>query len=273
MHRWSEDPNIVGGRDIVGGGACLALNIATGNIAILTNYCELAASEKFIIGKKSRGDIVRDFVTSDFYLRHPDLTKDTSASKHLTELRDHIKDYNPSNVIYGNIHSLEFYQFDYLSQQVDRLPHNVFIGMSNSGKQYPYAKVTRGLKFLIDHHSSVDRADDSLQIVKKPDIPSVSDADKMNSNNDNLFEVYLNKTTSSTKQTKEVDLDNKFEVFEELITDSMLMDESDMDSSIFVKPYMSKDHGIICGTISTTFIIAHSNGLDLPSLDVREVFY
>ncbi len=41
LHRWEEDTNIVGGRDMIGYGSCLAVNTLTGNIAILTNYSEL----------------------------------------------------------------------------------------------------------------------------------------------------------------------------------------------------------------------------------------
>lgn len=74
VHRWEEDPNIIGGTDTALGGSWFAVNTKTGNIAFLTNLSDDTTSlPTFELGKQSRGKLISDFVASDFKVKNTDL--------------------------------------------------------------------------------------------------------------------------------------------------------------------------------------------------------
>ena len=139
---WEGDENIVGGRDLVQGGACLALNVFTGHIAILTNYAELPFSEKMQFNKKSRGDLVRNWVSSE----KPTVT----PKEYLQQIISRKADYNPFNLIVGSLKDIDqpFYVIDYTMDEPQQIPFNIYQGMSNSAFQQPYPKVSWGLSQL-----------------------------------------------------------------------------------------------------------------------------
>lgn len=60
-HWWSDDSNIVGGRDLVAGGTWLALH-RNGRFATITNYRDAQTQRRKF---RSRGRLVHDFLTSD----------------------------------------------------------------------------------------------------------------------------------------------------------------------------------------------------------------
>ncbi len=80
---WADAPGVIGGRDLEAGGSWLALH-ENGRIAAVTNIRLLSAQR----GARSRGDLVREFVTSE-----------TSAADYVAELRRHLGDYAPFNLV------------------------------------------------------------------------------------------------------------------------------------------------------------------------------
>lgn len=146
---WPDDQNILGGMDLVMKGSCLAINVHTGHFAILTNYSELPVEEKYRFGKKSRGDLVRNFVCSNFYEINKS-SPSTAAHDYLSSIPLIREQYNPFNMMVGNIKDpeLKFYAVDYLSKEPFEIPHDIFFGMSNSCFAEPYLKLEKGLEFL-----------------------------------------------------------------------------------------------------------------------------
>ena len=160
LAEWSEDPNILGGRDLVQGGSCLALNKLTGNIAILTNYSE--GSSPKVLGKLSRGDIVRKFVSSSFF-QDKGWKKQDAPQRYCQEILSEREQYLPFNLIVGNLFHLDagFYSLDFEMPEPRRVPEDVFIGMSNSTFSSPYLKTRKGEDYLNSTSSKSDNESDS----------------------------------------------------------------------------------------------------------------
>lgn len=146
---WPDDSNILGGLDLALGGACLALNVKTGHIAILTNFSELPPEKKYVLNKKSRGDLVRNWVKSNFYEEYR-WTPEEAAEKYMEMVLKDRDLYNPFNFIVGKINDpeMKFHALDFTSDKVQLLEHGKFVGMSNSSFACPYAKLSKGLEFL-----------------------------------------------------------------------------------------------------------------------------
>ena len=177
---WPDDSNILGSIDLVMGGSCLAFNDKTGHFSILTNYSELPPSKKLVLGKKSRGDLVKGFASSDFYEKQSVSPEDAALSylKHLPKVRDN---YNPFNMIVGNVKDpeLKFYALEYFSEEPILLPHDVFSGMSNSSFDKPYLKLEKGLEYLNSEINSEEDDSKRLEVVM---------ADKTNYNQGTPFD-------------------------------------------------------------------------------------
>lgn len=165
LHRWKEDPNIIGGRDNALGGSWLALNSKTGNIAFLTNLSDSNTKlTKFAIGKLSRGKLVGDFVSTDF--RCDRITKDTIdmiksyidpdnfvllnefeqfqlndeiAPSYLIDLLCYAStilntssEYNPFNLCLGNIVLGRIFYLDIVNKKITEIKKNSVNGYSNN---------------------------------------------------------------------------------------------------------------------------------------------
>lgn len=162
---WPDDQNILGGLDLALGGACLAINVKTGHIAILTNYSELPREELYKLNKNSRGDIVRNWVQSNFY----DINNwppEIASQKYMEKVLSERSQYNPFNLIVGKVNDpeLKFFGLDFMSNIIEELPHNKFIGMSNSSFKCPYPKLSKGLEYL---NNEVSLANDPKQKLNK----------------------------------------------------------------------------------------------------------
>src|SRR4051812_18309429 len=83
---WPEDPRIVGGRDLVAGGAWLALRADARHAAVTNVRTGLPAT-----APKSRGWLVRDFVLGD-----------ASPGDFLREVHADVESYGAFNLVVGN---------------------------------------------------------------------------------------------------------------------------------------------------------------------------
>ena len=167
LAQWSEDPNILGGRDLVQKGHCLALNKQTGNIAILTNYSDGPGTK--VLGKLSRGDIVRNFVATDFFQKKG-YTRAEAASKYVQEILSERHLYLPFNLIVGNLFELQsgFFVLDFTMKSAQRLPEDQYFGMSNSSISSPYTKTVKGVEYLQSSLTNPSLTEaDSMEAVLK----------------------------------------------------------------------------------------------------------
>lgn len=166
---WETDPQVIGGQDLVLGGYCLALNKETGHIAILTNFSELPQNQAFQLNKKSRGVVVHDFVTSKFYELHPSVDASKAALEYARAALGRIKDYNPFNLIVGNLKDpeLKFYGFDYFCNEPVLFELEKFHGISNSKFSEPYPRLSRGLSLIEEGRSKQAEALDEAVLVEQ----------------------------------------------------------------------------------------------------------
>ena len=65
------------------GGSWFLINTKTGNIAFLTNLCDFEGKPPFKLNGKSRGELIRDFVDSQFFEKNPGFTQENCGDKYL----------------------------------------------------------------------------------------------------------------------------------------------------------------------------------------------
>ena len=166
---WESDPHIIGGQDLVLGGYCLALNKETGHLAILTNFSELPENQAFQYNKKSRGDVVHDFVASRFYELHPSLDASNAAFEYARSALARMKEYNPFNLIVGNLKDpeLKFYGFDYFCDEPVLFELEKFHGVSNSKFSEPYPRTSRGLSLIEEGRSKQAEGLDEAVLIEQ----------------------------------------------------------------------------------------------------------
>ncbi len=126
VHRWSDAPHVIAGRDLLKLGTWLGIS-DRGRFAGLTNYRDpLEQSE----GKRSRGELVANFLTGD----------DTPQA-YMEHIHKHAEDYPGYNLLAGDRH--ELYYYSNISQQPQRLERGIY-GISNHLLNTSWPKVERG---------------------------------------------------------------------------------------------------------------------------------
>ena len=91
LHWWKDEPDIVAGRDLKGGGTWMGIS-RKGRFAALTNYRDPASLQP---NAPSRGKLVRDFLTSD---GHP--------ASYLEALLPVMHRFNGFNLVVGDVSGL-----------------------------------------------------------------------------------------------------------------------------------------------------------------------
>ena len=109
LDEFSEDPNILGGRDLKQKGTWLGFNKKTYNIAFLTNYFIPTFIRDSAINYKSRGNIIGDFLKSDFYKQG--FENKAEIIDYLNKIKTDKMFYPPFNLVLGNIKLMKFYYF------------------------------------------------------------------------------------------------------------------------------------------------------------------
>jgi len=138
---WDDDPNILGGRDFLYRGTWFALNVMTGNIAILTN---LDSERPYKTKAITRGEVTHKFVSSDFKGDMEEYLKDIIANS---------ENYNCFNLIVGNLFSLKFKYMCVGSTKYDNRIYDVTdtdgpYVLSNLSLFEPYPKCPYGLEIF-----------------------------------------------------------------------------------------------------------------------------
>lgn len=123
---WPEQPDLLAGRDLEQGGTWMGVT-AAGRIAAITNFRD--GTRPRGSGKRSRGLLVRDFLTS---------TMDADAFA-ATLARD-ADDYDGFNLLFGA--RGQFYHFSNRSRETTLLTRGIY-GLSNHLLDTPWPKVER----------------------------------------------------------------------------------------------------------------------------------
>jgi len=127
---WDDAPNILAGRDLVGGGTWLGVT-RNGKFAAVTNFRDASSIRK---DAPSRGNLVSD------YLHSSDTPKD-----YLTRISAHSADHNGFNLIVGD--SNELYYHSNKDEGVRSIAPGIY-GLSNHLLDTPWPKVTKGKEAL-----------------------------------------------------------------------------------------------------------------------------
>ncbi|UAA40503.1 NRDE family protein [Paraneptunicella aestuarii] len=142
---WSDNPNILAGRDIQAGGTWMGIN-RQGAFAGLTN---IRAPHTFRAEAKSRGELVSQFLTAP-----PD------NQTYLQQIRNSASYYNGYNLIFGRWNNLMVYN-NHLDQ-VDQLETG-FYGLSNAWLNSDWPKIETGVDGLKKVCQNMEKFDkDSL---------------------------------------------------------------------------------------------------------------
>ena len=130
MDFWQDDPQILAGRDLQGGGTWFGVT-TTGRWAAVTNFYDGSAVAK---DAPSRGLLVSDFLRSN-----------EAPGAFLQQLRREARDYNGFNLLAGNLEEVGY--FSNRENQVRLLAPGTY-GLSNHLLDTPWPKVVRARGWL-----------------------------------------------------------------------------------------------------------------------------
>ena len=91
---WSDDPSILGGRDLKAGGTWLGID-RQGRIAAVTNYRQ---GQRESVAPRSRGHLVSEFLTGD-----------TGAAEYMDRISREVELYNGFNLLAGDASGMFYY--------------------------------------------------------------------------------------------------------------------------------------------------------------------
>jgi len=136
LHIWPDEPEVVAGRDLASDGSWLALNQQYARLALVTNVRNLHTAHDQQAGQRSRGLIVRDWVTTP-----------TPSVQALYQLSQATDTYAGFNLIAGYLSGKLFYCSNRHAQGVQILPEGIH-GLSNASINTTWPKVLRGKRAL-----------------------------------------------------------------------------------------------------------------------------
>lgn len=132
-HIWQDFPEILAGRDLVGGGTWLGVS-KSGKFAAVTNYRDPFAPK----GKFSRGNLVADYLKSD-----------EPAEIYLQNLQSTAREFSGFNLLTGELSAQknELFYFSNRGGQITKLEAGLY-GLSNHLLDTPWHKVESGKAVL-----------------------------------------------------------------------------------------------------------------------------
>ena len=138
---WADFPDILAGRDLVGGGTWLGVT-QNGRFAAVTNFRDPNAET----GTISRGNLVADFLKSD-----------KPAEDYLKNIQKKSYEFSGFNLLVGEINpeTNELYYFSNRGEKVINLEAGIY-GLSNHLLDTPWRKVKKGkdaFEFLIEENN------------------------------------------------------------------------------------------------------------------------
>lgn len=130
---WEDFPDILAGRDLVGGGTWLGVT-KQGRFAAVTNYREPFGTK----GSRSRGELVADFLKSR-----------ETAEAYLKNIQNKAQDFSGFNLVIGEINARksEIVYFSNRDEKIKKLEPGLY-GLSNHLLDTPWRKVEKGKTVL-----------------------------------------------------------------------------------------------------------------------------
>jgi uncharacterized protein with NRDE domain len=138
---WTDNPNVLAGRDLRGDGTWLGVT-TTGRIAAVTNFRD---PKPYKEKAPSRGNLVRDYLTGD-----------DPPQRYLEQIKTNGYRYNGFNLIAGNNTGL--YYYSNRAKQVHKLKPGLY-GISNHLLDTSWPKVSRGKAELQKQFIGNDKID------------------------------------------------------------------------------------------------------------------
>lgn len=131
-HFWKTEgyPHILAGKDLLGGGTWLGINI-WGQWAALTNYRDWTALKE---NAPSRGALTLDFLKTK-----------QSAYAYLQEMQNLAQNYNGFNLLVGDTTGI--YHYSNVTDEIVQVPHGIH-GLSNALLDTSWPKLTKAKQFL-----------------------------------------------------------------------------------------------------------------------------
>ncbi len=136
LNFWKDNPNILAGRDLKCHGTWLGVT-RKGRFSAVTNYRDPNAIKE---GRPSRGLLVKEYLETDI-----------PPAEYLREVKRRSSEYNPFNLIVGDIEELWYYSN---RSDIKRLESGIY-GLSNHLLDTPWPKTKRakvGIKHIIDQY-------------------------------------------------------------------------------------------------------------------------
>lgn len=126
---WKDFPDILAGRDLVGGGTWLGVN-RNGRFSAVTNYRDPSAP----VGTISRGNLVADFLKTN-----------EPAENYLKNIQRKSADFSGFNLLSGEINSEknELFYFSNRGAEIKKLEAGIY-GLSNHLLDTPWRKIEKG---------------------------------------------------------------------------------------------------------------------------------
>lgn len=170
LHRWIEDPNLIAGTDTVLKGTWFGINAKTQNIAFLTNLEDPLVGSEFKFNMRSRGDLIRVFLRSDFYERY-------TFDGYLDQIIEHCSEYNPFNPVFGNLMLNKFYYIDIIHCVKKELPTDTLLGFSNNlAFCNSWPKVERGAELISKLCPvTIEKVDALLEVMRDKENFGITD--------------------------------------------------------------------------------------------------
>jgi uncharacterized protein with NRDE domain len=129
-HFWTEHPQILAGKDEVGGGTWLGIT-KTGKFAALTNFRD---PHNIKSNAPTRGELVTDF-----------LKQEISPQAYLETIKAKGQAYNGFNLLIGSMD--ELYWYSNYGKEIEKLSDGVY-GLCNHLLDTPWPKVEKGKEAL-----------------------------------------------------------------------------------------------------------------------------
>lgn len=155
LAQWQDAPQVYAGRDLEAGGTWLGIN-ADGRFAALTNI----RNPQLLQGKRSRGELVAEFLTGD-----------VSLEDYLAGVVRRADEYGGFNLLLGNGQVL--YHLNSSDPQPRKLDEGVY-GLSNAGLDTPWPKLLKA-RAALERQLTAPQPGQLLALLSDPATAPIAD--------------------------------------------------------------------------------------------------
>lgn len=125
LHQWANDPNILAGKDLTGGGTWMGIN-RENRFSAITNHRN---PNRVLENAPSRGDLTMDFLVGK-----------ESEKKYFDEKKETLDDYNGFNLLVGSLDKMGY--FNNVNNEYQELSGGIY-GLSNATLNTQWPKLIK----------------------------------------------------------------------------------------------------------------------------------